>query len=178
MDDLTLTEVIIACELKWRYRDVDEARLCKFLVRSDITSFANLPERTNHCFDGWIWKVFKNITKQNKTKQNKQTNKPKNKQTKTKQNKTKNREFIIENTSLIHDVMLNAHFWLYNWIFFRDFRATFFQMGYEKVVFFILSNRPQRKSTELVTCRPNLKWMHMALRKLKNSVVHVFAASN
>ncbi len=26
MDDLTLTEVIIACELKWRYKDVDEAR--------------------------------------------------------------------------------------------------------------------------------------------------------
>ncbi len=27
MADLTLTEVIIACELKWRYRDVDEARI-------------------------------------------------------------------------------------------------------------------------------------------------------
>ncbi len=26
MDDLTLTEVIIACELKWRYRNVDEGR--------------------------------------------------------------------------------------------------------------------------------------------------------
>ncbi len=26
MDDLTLTEVIIACELKWRYKDVGEAR--------------------------------------------------------------------------------------------------------------------------------------------------------
>ena len=26
MNDLTLTEVITACELKWRYSDVDEAR--------------------------------------------------------------------------------------------------------------------------------------------------------
>ncbi len=25
-DRVTLTEVIIACELKWRYRDVDEVR--------------------------------------------------------------------------------------------------------------------------------------------------------
>ncbi len=32
-DDLTLTEVIIACELKWRYRDVDEARFIQIFVK-------------------------------------------------------------------------------------------------------------------------------------------------
>ncbi len=32
MDDLTLTEVIAACELKWRYNDVDEARFMTILV--------------------------------------------------------------------------------------------------------------------------------------------------
>ena len=42
MDDLTLTEAIIAYELKWRYRDVDEADLCKCLVSSDVTTFAIL----------------------------------------------------------------------------------------------------------------------------------------
>ena len=44
MDDLTLTDVIIACdsELKWRYRDVDEARFIHFLVSSDVTTFAIL----------------------------------------------------------------------------------------------------------------------------------------
>ena len=26
MDDLTLTEVIVACELKWGYKNVDEAQ--------------------------------------------------------------------------------------------------------------------------------------------------------
>ena len=32
LDDLNLTEVIIACELKWRssYRNVDEARFMQF----------------------------------------------------------------------------------------------------------------------------------------------------
>ena len=30
MDDLTFTEVIIARELKWRYRDVDEAQFMQF----------------------------------------------------------------------------------------------------------------------------------------------------
>ncbi len=30
-DDLTLTKVITACELKWRYRDVDEYRFMQIL---------------------------------------------------------------------------------------------------------------------------------------------------
>ncbi len=42
MNDLTLTEVIIACELKWRYRNVDEAQLMQILVISDVTTFAIL----------------------------------------------------------------------------------------------------------------------------------------
>ena len=31
MDDLTLIEAIIACELKWRCRDVDEVRFMQIL---------------------------------------------------------------------------------------------------------------------------------------------------
>ncbi len=33
MDNLTLTEVIIVYELKWRYRDVDEARFMQILAK-------------------------------------------------------------------------------------------------------------------------------------------------
>ncbi len=64
MDDLTLTEVIIhviACELKWRYRNVhvDEARFMQFLVTSDVTTFVilTIPNKTYRlhvCNDGFL----------------------------------------------------------------------------------------------------------------------------
>ncbi len=47
MDDLLFTEVIIVCELKWRYRDVDEARFMQIVGSSDVTTFAILIRRVD-----------------------------------------------------------------------------------------------------------------------------------
>ena len=42
MDDLTLTEVIIACELKWRYRDVVESRFMQIFGSYVVTLLVSL----------------------------------------------------------------------------------------------------------------------------------------